>query len=203
MYIPAYYRNESVTEILSFIRKNSFGIVITRGVNTPQATHIPFEVIENADGKVYLQGHISRANPQWKEFDEKDNVLVIFNGPHTYVSSGWYNHINVPTWNYIAVHITGKLKIIGDDELYESLKTLVDHYEKDAVTPVVVDNLPKDMMEKYMKGIVGFNISIDKLEGKWKLSQNRDEEDFKNIISELEKVNDVNSKLVAEEMRKL
>jgi transcriptional regulator len=203
MYTPAYYRKESVEEVVSFIRKNPFGIVVSQGEGAPIGSHIPFELMEDAEGKMVLQGHISRANPQWKNFEKNPEVLVIFNGPHAYVSSGWYNHINVPTWNYIAVHVTGSLKIIGEEELYRSLKTLVDRYEQGSAKPVVLENLPQEMINKYLKGIVGFNISINKLEGKWKLSQNRDEDDFKNIISHLENLNDINSKLVAEEMRKL
>ncbi len=203
MYIPSYYRNNDISEIKSFIRKNSFATLITRGAENPEATHIPIELIEQNKGETYLQGHISRANPQWKNFSDTDLVLAIFQGPHTYVSSGWYNHVNVPTWNYMAVHVYGKIKIIENDELYQSLKGLVDRYESTSPKPVKVEELPEDMMNKYMKGIVGFRISMEKIEGKWKLSQNRDKEDHQNIIHQLEKLDDVNARLVAEEMRRL
>lgn len=203
MFIPAYYRNNDLAQIKEFIRKHSFAIIVSQGTENPEATHIPLELVEGGDGTSFLQGHVSRANPQWKTFSDINRVLAIFQGPHTYVSSGWYNHVNVPTWNYIAVHITGKIKIIGDDELYMSLKELVDRYESNSAKPVRVEELPAEMMDKYMKGIVGFRIEIEKIEGKWKLSQNRDEEDFQNIIAELEKLNEVNASLVAEEMRKI
>ena len=202
MFIPAYYRNNDLTEIKSFIRKNSFATLITGGTDTLEASHIPIELIEQNNEEAFLQGHISRANPQWKSFSEKRDVLVIFQGPHTYVSSSWYNHVNVPTWNYMAVHVYGKIKIIEGEELYLSLKDLVDRYEKVSENPIKVEELPEEMMSKYMKGIVGFRIAIKKIEGKWKLSQNRDKEDHQNIIRQLEKLEDVNARLVAEEMRK-
>ncbi len=202
MFIPAYYRNNDLSEIKSFIRKNSFATLITHGTENPEATHIPIELIEQNDEEAYLQGHISRANPQWKCFNDTDLVLAIFQGPHSYVSSGWYNHVNVPTWNYMAVHVYGKIKIIENDELYQSLKGLVDRYESTSSKPIKVEELPEDMMSKYMKGIVGFRIAMEKIEGKWKLSQNRDKEDHKNIIRELENLGDINARLVAEEMKK-
>ena len=150
MFIPAYYRNNDLSEIKSFIRKNSFATLITYDTENPEATHIPIELIEQNNEETFLQGHISRANPQWKSFSDKKEVLVIFQGAHTYVSSSWYNHVNVPTWNYMAVHVYGKIKIIEGDELYLSLKDLVDRYEKISEKPIKVENLPEDMMSKYM-----------------------------------------------------
>lgn len=202
MFIPAYYRNNDLSEIKSFIRKNSFATLITCGSENPEATHIPIELIEQNNEEAFLQGHISRANQQWKSFSDKSSVLAIFQGPHSYVSSSWYNHVNVPTWNYMAVHVYGKIKIIEGDELYLSLKDLVDRYETISEKPIKVEELPEDMMSKYMKGIVGFRIAIEKIEGKWKLSQNRDKEDQQNIIRQLEKLEDVNARLVAEEMKR-
>lgn len=99
-------------------------------------------------------------------------------------------------------HVYGKIKIIDNDELYQSLKGLVDRYESTSSKPIKVEELPEDMMSKYMKGIVGFRISMDRIEGKWKLSQNRDKEDHQNIIRELENLGDINARLVAEEMKK-
>lgn len=203
MFIPAYYRNNDLSEIRSFIRKNSFATLITCGSEKPEATHIPIELIEQNNEEAFLQGHISRANQQWKSFSDKSSVLAIFQGPHSYVSSSWYNHVNVPTWNYLAVHVYGKIKIIEGDELYLSLKDLVDRYETISEKPIKMEELPEDMMSKYMIGIVGFRIAIEKIEGKWKLSQNRDKEDQQNIIRQLEKLADVNARLVAEEMKKI
>ena len=202
MYIPAYYRNNDLSEIKSFIRQNSFATLITSRNKNPEATHIPIELVEQKDGEAFLQGHISRANQQWKSFSESNQVLAIFQGPHSYVSSSWYNHINVPTWNYMAVHVYGKIKIIDGDDLYNSLKDLVDRYEIISEKPIRMEELPEDMVNKYMKGIVGFRIQIEKIDGKWKLSQNRDKEDHQNIIKQLEKLGEINANLVAEEMQR-
>ncbi len=112
MYTPPYYKNENVENVLDFVEKNSFGILISQSNSKLLATHIPLEFDKNENGQTILVGHISKANPQWKNFINDSNVLAIFNGPHSYISSSWYDHENVPTWNYIAVHIYGKVKII-------------------------------------------------------------------------------------------
>jgi transcriptional regulator len=202
MFIPSHYRNNDIQSIVNFVRNNPFAIVSTSGAGLPEATHIPIEVVETESGLI-LQGHVSRANPHWKDFEMNHRALAIFSGPHTYVSSAWYNHANVPTWNYMAVHDSGPIEIVSEKELYQSLQKLMNHYEGNRENPVIIENLPAEMIDKYLKGIVGFNIHVEKLEGKWKLSQNRDKEDFENSIKELEKVNDINAKLVADEMKKI
>jgi transcriptional regulator len=203
MFIPAYYRNSDLSEIKNFLRKNSFATLVTSENGRSEASHIPIELVEEENGIMFLQGHLSRANPQWRSFSNAASVLAIFQGAHTYISSSWYNHINVPTWNYMAVHIYGKIKIIEGEELLQSLKELVNKYEVVSSRPIKVEELPADMMEKYLNGIVGFRIEIEKIEGKWKMSQNRNKEDFQNVIRELEKLNDENAHLVAGEMKRL
>lgn len=201
MYIPKYFRLTDLEKIESFIRQNSFAMLISNG-DVPMATHIPIELETNETGESILRGHISRGNPQWKTFEKHENVLAVFSGPHHYVSSSWYNHVNVPTWNYIAVHVHGKIKIVDGDVLYHSLKTLVDKYEAGSEKPARVENMT-DYVLQQMKGIVGFEIKIESIEGKWKLSQNRDDADYKNIIAQLEKLNNENARLIAEEMKTL
>lgn len=203
MFIPAYYRNTNLKEIEKFISENSFACLVNTHAGKPWATHIPMELELNIDGVSILSGHISRANPQWKSFSNGETVMAIFQGPHSYVSSSWYNHINVPTWNYIAVHVYGTMRILNDEEQYEKLKAMVNRYESIAEKPMDLDKMPAEMMDKYMKGIVGFEMSMDKIEGKWKMSQNRDDEDKQSIISELEKLKEVNALLVAAEMKKM
>ena len=136
MYIPHYFRNNNIAEVKDFIKQNSFAILINNSGNQIYATHIPLVLGQDDKGNDTLTGHISRANPQLKNFKENSEVLVIFNGPHTYISSSWYDHENVPTWNYIAVHITGKLKIIEGEKLMSSLKSLVNKYEANSEQPV-------------------------------------------------------------------
>ncbi len=201
MFIPAHFRKTDLPEIAKFIHEHSFACLVSQHEGKPWATHIPMELEENDKGESCLSGHISRANPQWKSFSSGETVLAIFNGPHTYVSSSWYNHVNVPTWNYIAVHVYGTLRILSDEEQYGKLKAMVNRYEQIAKNPIDLDKMPEDMMQKYMKGIVGFEMSMDKVEGKWKMSQNRNEEDKQSIIHELEKLGDLNAALVATEMQ--
>lgn len=201
MYIPKYFRNNNQQEIEAFIIKNSFAVLITHHQQKTFATHIPVELETLATGEKVLHGHISRGNPQWRSFENSDEVLVIFSGAHSYVSSSWYNHLNVPTWNYIAVHVSGHLRMLNEEELFASLKKLVDKYEVISKNPVTVEGM-EDYMRNQIKGIVGFEMKIEKMEGKWKMSQNRDEEDYKNIIKELEQL-DENAKAVAEEMKRI
>jgi transcriptional regulator len=198
MYTPKHFVNDNPAEVKSFIRQNSFGILVSQAGGKLLATHIPLAL---SDDETKLTGHLSRANAQWKDFAQYDEVLAIFSGPHTYISSSWYNHENVPTWNYIAAHVYGKIQIINDDQLYDSLTRLVDKYEKHSVRPVTVANLSHDYMKRAMQGIVGFEILISKIESSFKLSQNRDQVNYNNIINELEKRGDEQSSQIASEMK--
>ncbi len=201
MYIPDRFKNENIDDVKDFISNNGFGILIHQGNQKLQGTHIPMLLDKNEQGKDILIGHLSRANPQWKHFKKNDDVMVIFMGPHCYISSSWYQKENVPTWNYIAVHIYGKIKIVEGEELIDDMRKLVDKYEKNSKDPVIVDRLtPKTMT--MVKGVVGFKIEITEIQAAFKLSQNRDKTDHKNIIKEMENMDDYQSKAVAEEMKK-
>lgn len=130
MYIPDIYKNENQEEIIDFLQKNSFGILVNQTNGRLWATHIPLELDTDKNGKQILHGHISKENPQWESFANNDTVLAIFSGANSYISSSWYDYENVPTWNYIAVHVYGTIKIIEGEAVIESLKKLVDKYEK-------------------------------------------------------------------------
>jgi len=130
-------------------------------------------------------------------------VLAIFSGPHTYISSSWYDHENVPTWNYIAVHVMGKVRIVEEAALLESLKQLTDKYEKASACPVSVEKMSADLLRKNIPAIVGFEIVIEKMEASYKLSQNRDEENQRRIISHLEQRGDADSMKIALAMLEL
>lgn len=201
MYTPDIYKNENQEEIERFIQENSFGILINQMEGKLCATHIPLELEATKDGKHILQGHIAKENPQWKGFKEDDTVLTIFSGPHSYISSSWYDHENVPTWNYLAVHVYGKIKIIEGEAVIESLKKLVDKYEKNSENPVRVADLSSKTMRQ-VHGIVAFEIEITSIQATKKISQNRDDKNYKNIISELEKTQDKNAISMANEMKK-
>jgi transcriptional regulator len=201
MYIPDPYKNEDQEEIKKFIQEYGFGILINQTNGQLCATHIPLALDTDAAGKEILLGHIAKENQQWKGFSENDAILAIFSGPHAYISSSWYDHENVPTWNYIAVHVYGKIKIIEGDAVVESLKKLVDKYEQHSENPVRVEDLSKKTMMA-TRGIVAFQIEITAIQCKKKLSQNRDDKNYQNIISELEKTANAQAIAVANEMKK-
>jgi len=205
MHIPKLFNNTDLESAKAYIKENSFGILVTTQENrAPWATHIPIELKTNAAGKDILVGHISKANPQWKQFEQQSEVLAIFSAHHSYVSSSWYKHsTTVPTWNYVAVHVYGTIKILSEEELYQSLVRLVDKYEQVSKEPVSVDKMPEKMVKREMRGIVGFEIEITGFEAKEKLSQNRHKEDYQNIIEELKEVGDPNAKGIAEKMEGL
>jgi transcriptional regulator len=201
MYIPDLYKNENQEAITAFLKENSFGILINQTNGKLWATHIPLELSINSEGETILEGHISKENPQWQGFAENDQILAVFSGPHSYISPSWYDHENVPTWNYIAVHVYGKIKIIEGDAVIESLKRLVDKYEQNSENPVRIEDLSeKTMMQS--RGIVAFEIEIEEIQAQQKMSQNRDDKNYQNIISELEKTNKNQSIAVANEMKK-
>lgn len=201
MYIPQQYKNENLKEVKDFLENNSFGILISNNTGKPWASHIPLELDKDDKGNDILYGHLAKANSQWKHFTENDEVLCIFNGPHSYVSSSWYAEEEVPTWNYIAVHIYGKLKIQDEDALMASLHKLVDKYEKQSRQPISLNNLSKNTLRQ-VKGVVGFEIEIKKIQAAYKLSQGR-QQDHPKIIEELDKIDSPGSKEIAKAMKKM
>jgi transcriptional regulator len=201
MYIPRRYEEKDQEKIHSFIRENSFGVLISVEEGLPAGTHIPLLLEKDADGRDVLMGHISRGNEQKYVLTDRAKVLVIFTGPHAYISPRWYTQMNVPTWNYIAVHVYGTVKIVEGDELHAALRRLMDHYEHPMPQPVKVEEIPERSYNENFRGIVGFKIYIDEIQAAYKLSQNRDEESYHHVIGELEKGDDV-AKGVAEEMKK-
>lgn len=200
MYIPQDYKNEDLKDVQEFIINNSFGILINYTNGKPWATHIPLELDKDSNGNDILVGHIAKANPQWKYFVEDKEVLCIFNGPHTYVSSSWYAEEEVPTWNYIAVHIYGLLKIQEEKVLMASLHKLVDKYERKSENPISLNNLSKNTLRQ-VKGVIGFEIEIKEIQAAYKLSQGR-EHDHPKIIEELEKRDNSGGHAIAEAMKK-
>jgi len=199
LYIPKYYREEDREKILAFLRQNNFPALVSFDGEKPVATHTPVEVAEDENGRLTIHGHISRANPQWKTFGEHE-ILLIFQGAHTYISPRWYNHVNVPTWNYMMIHVYGKARIVQGDELFALLSRLVHNLE--ANSQYSLESLPQDFVQKEMKGIVGFAIDVTRIDAGYKLSQNRNDEDHENIIRELDKRGDEDSVKVAMAMRK-
>lgn len=187
MYIPTIYKQENRDEIVSFIKENSFAILISQVQNKPWATHIPMYLEKKLDGKMYLSGHLSKGNIQSKNFTEQENVLCIFSGPNAYISPSWYNHENVPTWNYSAVHVYGFVKILEGDEIRLSLKKLIDKYEIESSNPISFETMSENIIQADIGGIICFEIEITEIQAVNKMSQNRDLINHENIINELEK----------------
>ena len=200
MHIPKLYREEDKKKIIDFIKGNGFPVFVTHDGEKLVATHLPVEVIENKDGSITILGHMSRANPQWKSIGDQE-ALLIFQGPHTYISPRWYDHVNVPTWNYMMVHVYGRVRMVEGDELYSLLSELVKKHEVD--TGYNLESLPQDFVQKEMNGVVGFEFTATRIDAGYKLSQNRNEESYANIISELEKRGDAASAEIAERMREV
>lgn len=193
MYVPDSYKNENIDEVKQFIEHNGFAILVSHSDSKTMATHIPLELSKNESGKDILHGHVAKANPHWKHFKDNIEVLAIFNGPHGYISSSWYNFEEVPTWNYIAVHVYGTVKLMEGEALNNSLKQLVDKYESSSANPIRVENLSKKTMRQ-IRGIVGFEIEITNIQAAYKLSQTHDDKNHKAVLKNLEdspKVTDI------------
>ncbi|WHY03318.1 FMN-binding negative transcriptional regulator [Neobacillus sp. DY30] len=201
MYIPKYFKVKNVDEIWDFVQKNSFATIVTTEKGKPIATHLPLRLNKKGD-EYYITGHLAYGNPQWRTFETCEEVLVMFQGPHAYISSSWYGHEEVPTWNYQAVHIYGKASILEKDELIGELTIMLEKYEKNRENPVLWNKLSPDLLESELKGIVGFKIKVGDIQAAYKLSQNRNETDYMNIIDKLKSEGNPNSIQMAELMKK-
>lgn len=203
MYIPKYFKVTSVKEIEEFIQKNSFGTIVTTKQGRPIATHIPLLLEKGERDDYYITGHVAYGNPQWRTFKESQEALVIYQGPHAYVSSSWYSHENVPTWNYQAVHIYGKVEVLSQDALKKSLTNMLYKYESHRKNPILWEKISPNLLEAELRGIVGFRIKVQEIQAAYKLSQNRSEDDYKNIIHNLYAEQDLESHQLADAMKKI
>lgn len=186
MYIPSSYQNTNLDEVKEFIHQNPFGILINQTDGKLWGTHIPFLLIED-EGSAFLRGHISKANLQCKSLSTDEEVLVIFQGPHAYISSSWYKEEEVPTWNYIAVHTYGKIRIQTMLELEDSLRRLINKHELETRSSLTYDHFSAKTLSQ-INGILGFEIEITEIQAAYKLSQTR-EEDHPRISKELSSKN--------------
>jgi transcriptional regulator len=201
MYISHYYRQEDLKKIADFIREHDFATLVLSQDGLPVASHLLMEFETTQDGIWLVNGHMARANKLWRAFDSGKEVLLIFGGPNSYISPTWYKQLNVPTWNYIAVHLYGAPRIIdGGSELQDILARLIKRYE--TKSDYRMETLPPDFREKEMRGAVGFQVKVTRVEANFKLSQNRNDEDHANVIQQLEARGDEQSVAIANEMKK-
>lgn len=201
MFIPKIYRSEDQTLMKTIINENSFATLISAKEKL-SATHSMFAIKETEEG-FYLETHISKANFQAKVLKDGDEVLCDFLGAHSYISSSWYEKMNVSTWNYEAVQISGTIELMNEEELYLHLENLTTKYETAQKCPMLVENMSGDFVRKEMKGAFGMKIFPIEINIAQKLSQSRNEADFKNIILNLEESEYSNSKKIAEKMKTL
>lgn len=202
MYSLPYFTESDREKVISFMRAHPF--VVLCGVDTqghPVATQVPV-FIDEKDGEIFLSGHIMKSTDHHKAFEVNPKVLALFTGPHTYVSASWYSEPKTAsTWNYITVHARGEMRYTDHQALLDILKRTTDHFENNPHSPSNFDQLPHDYVEKLSNAIVAFEIKVEELDNVFKLSQNRDDTSYHNIIDHL-KQGDEESKRIAEEMAK-
>jgi transcriptional regulator len=202
VYLPPAFTETREEILVAHIEQHDFGLLVTQGNAGLIASQIPF-LIERRNGKLYLEGHIALANPQGADIKGGDEALAIFAGPHAYISPSWYQAgPAVPTWNYATVHAYGAARRIADPDW---LRNLVDRlsrrHEAREAAPWRMEALPEPYVASMLTGIVGVEIAVSRLEGKFKLSQNRPAADRPRIIAALEGREDAESRAVAELMR--
>jgi transcriptional regulator len=200
MYNPAHFAEDRPEVLHEFIRKHPLGALVTCGPAGLEASHIP--VALHADEGL-LRCHVARANPQSQTLASSPSVLMIFSGAQHYITPSWYpskaEHGKVvPTWNYVAVHVSGRARLVEDEQaLLRHLKDLTARNEASFTEPWAVDDAPPDFIANLMRSIVGIEILIDRIEGKWKLSQNRSKPDQHGVIEGLQKLESPESKTMA------
>jgi transcriptional regulator len=201
MYSPAYNRLEDRAELLEFMRANNFVVLVTGTGGALHASHLPAMVHED-DGAIRVDMHMARANPQWKEFFDDEEVLVVFPGPHAYISPRWYEEQErVPTWNYAAVHAYGTPKVIDDKNLkLQSQRRLIVTLDPQWLPRF--DALRREYVDRMLDGIVNFEIALTRIDTRWKLSQNRSRREQELIVSELKRSADSGERALAALTRK-
>lgn len=202
MYIPPAFQIDDPGKLAAFMRRHSFATLITHDGKAPFASHVP--VLFRPDGGTHgtLVSHLARANPQWRHFESGAEALVIFHGPHSYISPSWYETAPaVPTWNYGVVHASGVPAIFEERErVVGMLREMIATYEAGFEQPWAGD-LPEEYLEKMIRGIVAFEIPVTRLEGKFKLGQNRSTADLRGVYEGLTKTGDAESLAVARMMK--
>jgi len=186
MYVPPHFAESDLATLHAFIEGQSFGLLVSQVEGEPFATHLPFLLDRTAGPQGTLVGHMARANPHWRELAGQ-TALAVFSGPHAYISPTWYEAENfVPTWNYVAVHATGPVELVeGRDALLDILGRSVAEFEAAIPSPWVLD-AAGSFVGRLLSQIVGFRLRIERLEGKWKMSQNHSVERREKVIRALE-----------------
>jgi len=200
MYIPEHFKETNPERISALIEGHPFGTLITAPEGVPFVSHLPFLFERSAGSQGKLLGHMARANPQWQHFAAGNEVLAVFQGPHAYVSPSWYSSPGVPTWNYAVVHLRGKPRRIEGESELEALVERLTHVHESHMPSPWKPNLTGERRSKLLNMIVGFEIEITHIQGKFKLSQNRPLEDQQRVVEELSQSNNQTETAVAKLM---
>lgn len=202
MYVPKAFAVEDASRLHEFMRAHDFALVVSSGGQGLLATHLPVLIDSDRGAKGTIVAHLARANRHYLDLQGTE-VMVVFSGPHGYVSPRWYAADKaVPTWNYTAVHAYGTARAVFDaGELRAMVARLADRHEGRATKPWTLENAGEDYIQMMLKGIVGIEIAITRLEGKFKLSQNRDEADRRGVVAALARSGQAGDRELAEFMR--
>lgn len=202
VYLPSVFTEARPEVLIAHIERYDFALLVSRGPAGLVASHIPF-LIEQDGEELHLFGHLARPNPQVADLAQGGEVLAIFSGPHAYISPSWYaTGPSVPTWNYVDVHAYGTVRLVEEDDwLRRLLRRLSDRHEARNPAPWHMDQLPGTYLTGMMRGIIGFDIAVARLEGKYKLSQNRPAADRPLVIAALERQGGADAVAVARLMR--
>jgi transcriptional regulator len=204
MYLPSHFEETRIEVLHDLVRQHPLGTLVTLGTDGLNANHIPFELEAVPAPYGTLRGHVARANPVWRDHSRDLDALVIFNGPQVYISPTWYETKKqtgevVPTYNYAVVHAYGRVQVIDDRAWLRGLVTrLTEQFESGHSAPWQVSDAPEDFIDKQLSAIVGIEITISKLAGKWKASQNRPLEDRAGVVQALGATEDANSVAMAQ-----
>ena len=202
MYLPAHFQEDRIEVLHQLIRNHPLGMLVTLTATGLEANHIPF-MVDAAGPFGTLRGHVARANPVWKDFSNQVEAMVVFQGPDAYISPSLYASKKehgkvVPTWNYAVVHAYGAIKVVDDAEwMRPLLERLTDRHEAPRAAPWKVGDAPEDFLQTTMRAVVGIEIPISRLMGKWKVSQNRSKADRDGVAAGLGESADENAQAMA------
>ena len=190
MYTPSSFKETNSEVLFDLIEEHSFGILFSQHKDQPEVTHLPFLVDRKRGKHGFLIAHFAKANKHWRNIDEGKELMVVFQGPHTYISPSWYkNREEVPTWNYATVHVHGKPIVTHDsEELRKMVKRLTHLHEGKIDSDWSLDEVSKKDFETDLKAIVGLEIEITRIEGKFKFNQNKSKDDQTKVIKNLDKL---------------
>jgi transcriptional regulator len=201
MYVPEHFREEDGERIAALLRAYPFALMISVREGAPQVSHLPLVYDVDESGTPWLYGHFARANPQWRGLGEGSQALAVFNGPHAYVSPAWYERPGVPTWNYAAVHVHGRVELIEDkDELSTLVGRMSETFEAGDDPWRWADYA--DRFGGMLEHIVGFRMAVEQVEAKFKLGQNRIDADRRNVRAQLSASADTEAQALARLMSK-